>query len=67
MLNFSKLEIRNFHPFIVKQRSKSEMFFRMDLKPPFPDTPDNWEMILEAAFSSADEAGPTIHSDTTDN
>ncbi len=40
---------------VVKQRSRSEMFFRMDLKPPFPDTPDNWEMVLEAAFSSANE------------
>lgn len=37
---------------VVKQRAKSEMFFRMDLKPPYPDTPNNWEMILEAAFSS---------------
>ncbi|OED41891.1 sulfur relay protein DsrC [Chromatiales bacterium (ex Bugula neritina AB1)] len=41
---------------IVKQRSRSEMFFRMDLKPPYPDTPDNWEMVLEAAFSSASES-----------
>jgi hypothetical protein len=23
----------------------------MDVKPPFPDTPDNWEDRLEAAFS----------------
>lgn len=36
---------------VVKQRAKSEMFFRMDLKPPYPDTPDNWEIVLEAAFS----------------
>lgn len=28
-----------------------ERFFRMDVKPPFPDTPDNWEDRLEAAFS----------------
>jgi len=43
---------------IVKIRAKDEMFFRMDLKPPYPDTPNNWEMILEAAFSSANEAAP---------
>jgi hypothetical protein len=28
-----------------------ERFFRMDVKPPYPDTPDNWEDRLEAAFS----------------
>lgn len=36
---------------VVKQRAKNEMFFRIDLKPPFPDTPLNWELVLEAAFS----------------
>ena len=36
---------------IVKQRSKNELYFRMDLKPPYPDTPENWEMVLEGAFS----------------
>lgn len=28
-----------------------EMFFRMDVKPPFNDTPTDWEDRLEAAFS----------------
>jgi hypothetical protein len=28
-----------------------ERFFRMDVKPPYPDTPENWEDQLEAAFS----------------
>ena len=32
---------------------KGEMFFRMDVKPPFPDTPQDWEDKLEAAFSAA--------------
>jgi len=36
---------------VVEQRAKTEMFFRIDLKPPFPDTPLNWELVLEAAFS----------------
>jgi len=29
------------------------MFFRMDIKPPFGDTPENWEDRLEAAFNGA--------------
>ncbi len=28
-----------------------ERFFRMDVKPPFHDTPENWEDRLEASFS----------------
>lgn len=36
---------------VVKQRARNELFFRIDLKPPFPDTPENWEIVLEAAFS----------------
>lgn len=36
---------------VVKLRAKNERFFRMDLKPPFPDTPENWELVLESAFS----------------
>lgn len=43
---------------VVRTRAADEMFFRMDLKPPFPDTPDNWEMMLEAAFSGADTHAP---------
>lgn len=30
-----------------------ERFFRMDIKPPYKDTPDNWEDRLEAAFTAA--------------
>ena len=36
---------------LVKKRSKSEMFFRIDVKPQFPDTPEDWEDRLEAAFT----------------
>ncbi len=35
----------------VKERSKTEMFFRIDVKPPYPDTPENWEDRLEASFT----------------
>ena len=34
-----------------------EMFFRMDVRPPFPDTPEDWENRLEAAFSAAQTGG----------
>ncbi|MDH3526751.1 MAG: sulfur relay protein DsrC [Gammaproteobacteria bacterium] len=38
----------------IKERARAgEMFFRMDVRPPFPDTPEDWEDRLEAAFSSA--------------
>lgn len=32
---------------------KGELFFRMDVKPPFSDTPQNWEDRLESAFTAA--------------
>ena len=35
----------------VKERSKSEMFFRIDVKPQYSDTPEDWEDRLEAAFT----------------
>ncbi len=35
----------------VGKRAASERFLHMDIKPPFPDTPDNWEDVLEAAFT----------------
>ncbi len=59
MLHVSELllehkEIETFAELValVRQRAADEMFFRMDLKPPYPDTPNNWEDALEAAFSS---------------
>ncbi len=35
----------------VREGARSERFFRMDIRPPFPDTPENWESILESEFS----------------
>ena len=32
--------------------NSGEMFFRMDVKPPYSDTPADWEERLEAAFTS---------------
>jgi len=31
---------------------QGEMFLRFDVKPPYPDTPVDWEDQLEATFSS---------------
>jgi hypothetical protein len=38
-------------PIIQDIARRGERFFRIDLKPPYPDTPENWEDRLEAAFS----------------
>ncbi len=59
MLKLSELlvgngELESFEdliPLVQAVARSGERFFRMDVKPPFPDTPDNWEDRLEAAFS----------------
>ncbi|MFZ1575930.1 MAG: sulfur relay protein DsrC [Chromatiaceae bacterium] len=38
-------------PIIQDIARSGERFFQIDLKPPYPDTPENWEDCLEAAFS----------------
>jgi hypothetical protein len=38
-------------PVVQAVARNGERFFRMDVKPPYPDTPENWEDRLEAAFS----------------
>jgi len=38
-------------PIIQEIARGGERFFRMDVKPPFPDTPEDWEDRLEAVFS----------------
>lgn len=44
--NFAELEL-----LITEQaRLTNARFFRIDVKPSFPDTPENWEDRLEAAF-----------------
>lgn len=46
-------ELQNFEELvaIIKQQSQfGERFFRIDVRPSFPDTPENWEDRLEAAF-----------------
>ncbi|MDX2477001.1 MAG: sulfur relay protein DsrC [Gammaproteobacteria bacterium] len=48
-------ELTSFDELVAVVRNgggKNEMFFRMDVKPPFFDTPENWEEVLEASFTS---------------
>ena len=58
MLNLSEILLRHhdlekFEQLIplVQEGAKTERFFRMDIRPPFVDTPENWEDILEGAFN----------------
>lgn len=38
---------------VLKERArKGEMHFQIDVRPPFPDTPNDWEDRLEVAFTS---------------
>lgn len=37
---------------ISRRAGAGERFFRMDIKPPFSDTPPDWEDRLEAVFTS---------------
>ncbi len=47
LLSFDELK-----KIITERAGQGEMFFRVDVKPPFNDTPENWEDQLEAAFTS---------------
>jgi hypothetical protein len=40
---------------LKKRAREGELFFQLDVKPPFPDTPPNWEDRLEAAFTARQE------------
>lgn len=38
---------------VMKERARNgAMFFQIDVRPPFPDTPKDWEDKLESAFTS---------------
>lgn len=59
MLHLSEIllehyELDSFAELVVKvgERAQNELHFQMDIKPPFSDTPDNWESVLESAFSA---------------
>ncbi len=38
-------------PIVQDKARDGELFFRLDIRPPYKDTPENWEDRLEAAFS----------------
>jgi|TARA_Y100000294_G_scaffold8917_3_gene8518 hypothetical protein len=40
---------------IRTKASEGERFYQSDVKPPFPDTPENWDDRLEAAFTTIGE------------
>lgn len=48
-------DLRSFDELVdaVRVRAREERFLRIDVKPPFADTPDNWEDALESAFTAA--------------
>ncbi|GAB6041358.1 sulfur relay protein DsrC [Endothiovibrio diazotrophicus] len=59
MLNLSELmlqrhDLDSFDELLeaVKERARQgERFFRIDVKPSYPDTPENWEEVLESVFT----------------
>jgi hypothetical protein len=49
-------ELASFEALIkqIKERAlQGEIHFSIDVRPPFQDTPTNWEEQLESAFSTA--------------
>ncbi|MCZ6565680.1 MAG: sulfur relay protein DsrC [Gammaproteobacteria bacterium] len=49
-------ELQSFEELKVKLSERArqgEVFFRMDVRPQFQDTPENWEDILESVFTTA--------------
>ena len=59
MLNLSELmlqrhDLDSFDELLeaVKEKARQgERFFRIDVKPSYPDTPENWEEVLESVFT----------------
>ena len=37
---------------LQKRAKQGELFFQMDVKPPYSDTPSDWQDKLEAAFTA---------------
>ncbi|MDH5612392.1 MAG: sulfur relay protein DsrC [Gammaproteobacteria bacterium] len=40
---------------LAKRAKQGELFFQMDVKPPYSDTPKDWQDKLEAAFTARQE------------
>ncbi len=64
MLNLSEVimqhhDLESFEQLIevIKQRAlDGEIHFRIEVKPPYPDTPEDWEDRLEMAFYEPNKA-----------
>ncbi|MEG3592249.1 MAG: sulfur relay protein DsrC [Pseudomonadota bacterium] len=37
---------------VIRKAEDGEVFLGMDVKPPYGDTPDDWEDLLEGIFTS---------------
>lgn len=51
-----RYDLESFADLVAEVQSRAregERFFSMDVKPPFQDTPEDWEDRLESAFSAA--------------
>ncbi len=61
MLSLSEIllqhhELQSFDELVslVEEKARGgELFFQMDVRPPYLDTPESWEDRLEAAFAAA--------------
>ena len=42
----------------VRELAARERFLHMDIKPPYFDTPENWQDVLEAAFTGVAATRP---------
>jgi len=52
-------DIENFGQLLaaVRKHAASQRFLHMDIKPPYFDTPENWQDLLEAAFTGITRDG----------
>ncbi len=64
MLNLSEILLQNIQlegfeelkQLITQRALEGEIHFRVDIKPPFRDTPEDWEDQLEMAFYEPNRA-----------
>lgn len=57
-------ELKSFDELVELVRKKAregETFLQFDIRPPYEDTPQNWEDTLEAAFTSVENSRPDMH------
>ena len=57
MLQNQPISFAHLIALVGEKAGSGERFLRMDVKPPYPDTPDNWEDQVESTFTAALDAG----------